>query len=322
MEGCVGLKRSFWAARTALFHGAYNALARNAPQTSAAIQRLTHDTGRGGGRDGAAGADYFESVAHDYEVIADASGACAHDLFRGRRVLELGPGDTRAIALISRLEGASAWEGFDAFDIQSRRRGYLDGIYAPIFARRGESRSLSASLIEGCIMHTSAGALRRGGHRFDLVVSRAVLEHVRDLEALFALVADVVTDDAIAIHKVDLRSHGIRHEHELDFLRFPESVWSAMSSHIDIPNRKRLDTYLGLGERAGLHTAWIATTHVIAPAEVAQIRSDLAPPFCAVSPEVLRVLGLWLVQVGRAHPLANRALPPIEPAPHERLSKY
>ena len=87
-------------------------------------------------------------------------------------------------------------------------------------------------------MHTSLDALAAGGRRFDLVVSRAVLEHVRDLRALFAAVSKVVTDDAVLVHKVDLRSHGIEHGHPLDFLRFSERAWRAMSSHIDVPNRE------------------------------------------------------------------------------------
>jgi hypothetical protein len=315
----VGLRRSAWAIRTFAYHASYNALARAAPRVSAAIQRLTRDTGRGRGRDGAAGAAYFEAVLADYLVIADASGVGGADLFRGKHVLELGPGDTRAIALLARLEGASAWEGFDPFDIQSRRSRYLEAIYDVILAHRGEPRWRAEECLERAVVHTSDASLRRQGPRFQVIVSRAVLEHVRDLGTLFAVAASVATDDAVWIHKVDLRSHGIRHTHELDFLRFTEPVWHAMSSHVDLPNRIRAAAYLDVGDRVGLRTTWAASTHGIAPDEVERVRAELAAPFRDMHD--LSVLGLWLVQVGRGHPLASRPAK-LDPAPHERLSHY
>lgn len=310
--------------RTFAYHAAYNALTRAAPRVSSAIQRLTHDTGRGRGRDGAIAAEYFEAVAADYEVIARESGACAERMFAGKHVLEIGPGDTRAMALLAKLEGAIAWEGFDAFDIQSRDARYVDEIYDAILAKRGETRR-ARDVLEGCRMHTSLDALVRGGARFDLVISRAVLEHVRDLDALFATVARVVRDDAVLVHKVDLRSHGLEHAHALDFLRFSERTWRAMSSHVDLPNRARLGTYAELAERANLRTAWMATTHVIDEDDARRVQHELAAPFRAMDARELRVLGLWLVQVGARHPLATRAPPSLRdigPAPHARLSRH
>jgi len=312
--------RTLWAARTFAYHAAYNGFARAAPRAAMLVQRLTHDTGRGRERDGADGADYFEAVARDYETIARASGA-GGALFDGKRVLELGPGDTRAVALLARLAGAASWDGFDAFDIQSRDRRYVEDIYARILARRSEGRS-SRELLEGCKMHTSLASLAAGGKRFDVVVSRAVLEHVRDLGALFAAVARVATDDAVLIHKVDLRAHGIEHRHELDFLRFSERTWRAMSSHVDLPNRVRAPAYLELAESVGLRTVWARTTHLVERARAEAIRAELAPPFRAMDAGDLSVLGLWLVQAGPRHPLASRTRQPLEPAPHDALSAY
>ncbi|HEY1956546.1 MAG TPA: methyltransferase domain-containing protein [Polyangiaceae bacterium] len=316
----MNISRGAWAARTFAYHAAYNAFARAAPRAAMLVQRVTGDTGRGRGKGGAAGADYFEAVASDYETIARASGV-GEKLFAGKRVLELGPGDTRAIALLARLAGAESWEGLDAFDIQSRDRRYVEEIYDCILARRGERRG-SCELLEGCRMHTSLDSLARGGRRFDVVVSRAVLEHVRDLGALFAAVARVAKDDAVLVHKVDLRSHGIEHRHGLDFLRFSETTWRAMSSHVDLPNRVRAPAYLELGESVGLRTIWARTTHVMDAADADAIRGELAPPFRAMEARDLAVLGLWLVQVGPAHPLASRTRAPLGPSPHDDLSHY
>ena len=316
----MSVARKVWAARTFAYHATYNGFARAAPRAAMLVQRLTHDTGRGRGRDGAEGANYFEAVARDYDTIARASGV-GEKLFDGKRVLELGPGDTRAVALLARLAGAASWDGFDAFDIQSRDRRYVEDIYARILSRRGERRT-SREILDGCKMHTSLEALASGGRRFDVVVSRAVLEHVRDLDALFATVARVAKDDAVLIHKVDLRGHGIEHRHELDFLRFSERAWRAMSSHVDLPNRVRAPAYLELAESVGLRTVWAKTTHVIERARAEAIRPELAPPFRAMDAGDLMVLGLWLVQVGPKHPLASRPREPLGPALHDALSAY
>jgi SAM-dependent methyltransferase len=318
----MGVRRAAWAARSFAYHAARNAFARAAPGAAMAAQRLTRDTGRGRGRDGVEGARYFEAVAADYGVIAEASGVGASGTFAGKHVLELGPGDTRAVALLAKLGGAATWEGFDAFDIQSRDARYVEPMYSAILAGRAGRRT-AREMLDGCRVHTSPEALLRGGRRFDLVVSRAVLEHVRDLAALFSLLSRVVTDGAVLIHKVDLRAHGIRRDHELDFLRFSDRAWRAMSSHIDLPNRERVSTYLSLAEGCGLRTAWAATTHRIEPADVEAVRRELAPPFRAMDARELSVLGLWLVQVGPRHPVASRPRgEPLEPAPHARLSRY
>jgi len=306
-----------------------NALAWASPQLAAASRRLTHVTGRGAGREGDAAASYFEAVADDYDVMAAHVGvAPRHQLYRGRRVLELGPGNTRALALLARVSGAVACEAFDPFDAQARRAAYLESVYGPLLARRGEEATLRRAneLLEACENHTSEPALRAGGRRFELVLSRAVLEHVRDLGALFRTLAAVTTEDAVLIHKVDLRCHGNRYDHELDFLSFPEPVYRLMSSHLDVPNRERLPRYLSLAEDAGLVTLYAASTHVIEPAEAEAARLRMAARFRAMDAQSLSILGLWLVQVGPGHPLARSArrfrAGDVRPAPHALLSAY
>jgi SAM-dependent methyltransferase len=325
----MALGRAFWMARSFASHAADNALAWASPRLASAARRLANVTGRGTGREGDAAVSYFEAVADDYDVIAAHVGVAERgELYRGRRALELGPGNTRALALLARLAGAAGCEAFDPFDVQARRAEYLQTIYGPLLSQRGQEASLrrSSELLQTCAVHTSEPALRAAGRRFDLVLSRAVLEHVRDLGALFGMLAAVTTDDAVLIHKVDLRCHGNRHEHELDFLSFPEPVYRIMSSHVDVPNRARLPTYLTLAEGAGLSTLWAASTHVIDRAEAEVARPRLAAPFRAMGAEALSILGLWLVQVGPAHPLARVARPlrpcDVGPAPHDRLSAY
>ncbi len=313
-------------ARSAAVHALDNAVARAAPGLSAALRRMSNVTGRGEGREGEAAVDYFEAVAGDYDVIgAEAGVSRPGELYRDRTILELGPGNTRAMALLARLADAAACEAFDPFDVQARRASYLESVYAPLLARHAPSLRAN-ELLETCRVHTSERALRAGGARFDLVLSRAVLEHVRDLGALFRMLAAVTRPDAVLIHKIDLRCHGNRYDHELDFLAFPEKVYRAMSSHLDLPNRERAPTYLRLAEDAGLVTLWAASTHVIDPKEAEAARPRLSAPFRAMDARTLSILGLWLVQAGHAHPLARAARPlriqDVRPAPHAALSAY
>lgn len=293
--------------------------------------RLGNVSGRGGAGEGPKAVDYFAGVVDDYEHLAAYTGLLddRRALFRGRHVLELGPGDTRAVALLAKLRGARSVTGFDAFDITATDEAYLRTIYEPLMVREGadggylRARELLADVR---VLHDRQ-ALRAEGRRFDLVISRAVLEHVSDLDTLFEDLAAVTTPDAVQIHKVDLRSHGNRFDHELDFLMFPESVYRWMASHTGMPNRVRVSGYLDLGRRHGFALLYAGATHRLSLAEVHAVRHDLAAPFNAETPESLAVLGVWLVLVGREHPLAGKALTALTAeqlsvAPAEILSPF
>lgn len=319
----MSLGRAAWAARTYAFHAGYNALMRGAPGVAQGLQRLTRDTGRAGTCVGRAAAEYFRAVADDFETIARHAGI-EGSLYDGKTVLELGPGDTMGVSLVARLRGARGCEAFDAFDIASRDRAYLEAIYGPIVELEGRDGGARAAweLLEACAHRTTPAALRAGGRRFGAVLSRAVLEHVKDLDALFALARDVADEDAVWVHEVDLRDHGITHGHPLDFLRFSERAWTRMTSHTDAPSRARASEYLALGARHGLTLVWGGVSHRATPAEVRAIKPELADPFRAMDDEELSILGLWLVHVGPAHPLARpiAAPPPIASLPRAPMA--
>ncbi len=320
-----------WYGGTALAKLTKNTLSRFAPRAMAAVARLATVSGRGRGLEGAGAARYFRAVADDYEILAHELGLTKErrELFRGRTVLEVGPGDTRSIGLIAKARGATAWEGVDGYDVQARREGYLRSIYEPILELEGERGGMERAneLLRGTRVHTGNDALRTTERRFDLVVSRAVLEHVMDLDALYATLRAVTTDDALLIHKIDLRCHGVRFASELDFLRFPERLFRRMSSHSgDMPNRVRVPGYVELGARHGFRLSYAGATHVVPTEDVRAIRDRLAPPFRGMSDSVLSVLGVWMVQVGPKHPLAERAAafdPEALPrAPMEKLAAF
>lgn len=321
--------RTLWGAGTFAYHAAYNTLARKAPRWAQALQRATGDTGRGKRCVGGPAADYFYAVFNDFESIARHAGAIssAESLYKGKTILEYGPGDTLSVPVLALAEGATQVEAFDAFDIQSRDHAYLDAIYGPLLTKAGHAaRSADGlSLHRSCTMHNSLESLERAGKRFDVVLSRAVLEHVRDLDGLFASMVRVMKDDGIAIHEIDLRSHGVEYSHPLDFLTFSKGKWDAMSSHIDLPNRVRAKEVLDLAERHGSRVIFAAVSHKLRPGYASTLRPSLDATFQACSDEELSILGMWFVQVGPAHPLfetGSLALHELPRAPKEKLSSY
>lgn len=324
----VGLTKRLWMGGVSGYLLGRNLVFKHAPGAANALMRLSNVSGRGRGRDGGEAARYFASVLRDYEIIAEAAGLVADpkELFRGRRVLELGPGNTRSITLSARVRGATMAAGWDAFDVQSRDETYLRPIYEAVLENLGESGGFARAqeLTRDIQVHRDAGTLLASGTKFDLVLSRAVLEHVRDIDRLYRELDGLLSDDAVLIHKVDLRCHGFRLNHELDFLLFPERLWRGLTSHIGEPNRVRYPDYLAVGERYGFVPLYASSTHVIPLAEVRRVRKNLAVPFRDMPDDVLSVLGFWMVQVRKGHPLASRGAVkgPIGPAPHARLGSF
>ncbi len=309
-----------------LYLGGRNALFRVAPAVGDGLMRLTRVGGRGGGVDGDDAARYFTAVVDDYARVAEAAGL-GGDLFRGRAVMELGPGDTRAVALLARLRGAESVDGCDRFDIQVRDHEALRPMYERLLSLSGEGVSWpeARSIIDGVRVFASLDDARDARRRYGLVLSRAVLEHVRDVEGLHRQLREVTTPDAVVIHKVDLRSHGFELDHPLDFLLFPEERWSALTRHTGEPNRLRAPSYIGVARRHGFTVlkAWASKSITEAEAEAA--RPQLAEPYRSMPASTLAVLGVWLVMVREGHPLAAPApeigLDRLPPAP-SGLSRY
>ncbi len=323
----VGALKRTWMGGTAGYLLARNLAFKHAPAAANALMRLTNISGRGRGRDGSEAVPYFRGVAEDYEVIARAAGVAESrgSIFAGKRVLEVGPGNTQAIAMVARARGALHASGWDAFDVVSRDRAYLNAIYEPLLDAIGDEGSPARviELLGECRVHATRAQLEKQAP-FDLVISRAVLEHVRDLETLHRDLAALTTDDAVVIHKVDLRSHGHQLTHDLDFLLFSDRAWNGLTTHIGEPNRARFPRYFEIGERHGFRTLYAASTRVISRSEAERIRPRLALPYRDMSPDVLSVLGFWVVQVKPGHPLASRAIHPesLQPAPHDALAPF
>jgi SAM-dependent methyltransferase len=282
-----------------------NQIARFAPGW---YVRLTRETGRGGGEESVEDiASYFEACFADYFRVLEIDPGKVPDWLEGKRVLEYGPGDVPAVALLMLAHGAQEAICVDRFALVSLSaknigvlRRLIERLPAPArsraedcFQARGEPESgFREERLHYIVQPSGLSGLRDAA---DLVISRAVLEHVNDLSSTFEDLHAVLRADGIAVQKVDLRSHGLHRSNPLDFLTWPIWLWSLMYSGKGVPNRWRVDRYRrDLGEQA-LKVLHLAPTTLAEPRDVAAVRPHLAEPFRDLSDEDLSWLGFWLV---------------------------
>lgn len=285
---------------------ATNQLARVLP---GAYVRVTGETGRG--RESSPPqetAGYFLQCVHDYlDVLGKAPGdlsTCWHD----KRVVEYGPGDIPGVALLLAGLGAKSVLCVDRFPLirfdEYQQQVILalaellpdEPARARMWACFKDRHDLASGLGSGPVSYfvTESGIIGQRGIA-DVVMSRAVLEHVNDLSATFDDMAAVLVPDGVAIHKVDLKSHGLHRGNRLDFLTWPEPLWKLMYSHKGAPNRIRVDRYVEQAKRVGWVLDLLQPCEVASTTEIDEVRPHLAEPFRGLTDEDLAWLSFWMV---------------------------
>jgi SAM-dependent methyltransferase len=285
---------------------ATNQVARWAP---AFYVRATGQTGRGeSDTETVEGiARYFRQCVGDY---FDVLGVPVHGragFLQGKQILEYGPGDLPGVALLLVAMGAEKVFCVDRFSLVSmsdKNRQVIDCLASGL-------TDTERLRFDGCFQGTNGSTLtlrparlqyvvRSGGlsgidGEIDLVISRAVLEHVADLDATFADMIRAMRPGALAIHQVDLRSHGLHRANVLDFLSWSPVLWKRMYSHKGVPNRCRVDHYRDILAKLPVEAVRLEVTAHARPGVVAAVRHQLAEPFRHLSDEDLAALGFWTV---------------------------
>jgi SAM-dependent methyltransferase len=217
----------------------------------------------------AQGVDYVTRVVNDYLAIAGWSAA---DL-RGKRILEVGPGDNLGVALLMASAGAARVVCLDRFNSvrdEDRNRAVYRHLAEAARSDFGDVRSLldqngslcapNVELRTDVAIEQAADLLPAGS--FDVILSRAVLEHVYDLRAAWRSMDALLAGDGIMLHKVDFRNHGMYDTlHPLRFLGVPESLWWWVSRPDPTLNRQRLSVYERLAAGSGYDLDY-AVTHL------------------------------------------------------------
>src|SRR5215469_5073307 len=170
---------------------------------------------------------YVEEVFNDYIVYGNL------DEVRGTAA-EVGPGDTAGVALLLRGAGCETVDLVDRF--RSRRNAeQQERIYQMLAARHGLSTNAwHDDDLPGITWRIGSSAeayfARRAneGQRgcYDLIVSRATLEHLYDPLGAIRSMTKCLKPGGQMLHKVDFRDHGMftPAQPELTYLRYPSWV--------------------------------------------------------------------------------------------------
>ncbi len=273
--------------------------------------------------------EYIQEVFDDYLYYSETAIA----MLRGKRILEIGPGDNVGVALKFLMAGASQVVCLDRFfskydqshqrQIYQFLRGSLSEEEQAIFdevvdLERGIKEDAQKLVyIYGTGIEEAEALFEPAS--FDCIVSRAVCEHLYDLDAAFSVMDRLLKPGGTMMHKVDFRDHNMfssHGHHPLTFLTIRDAVYKLMSYDSGKPNRRLINYYrhkaAGLAyDSRILKTQVVGIEDEIIPhkevltvdvdytsstlALLASIRPHLQPEFRDMSDEDLMVAGIFLI---------------------------
>jgi SAM-dependent methyltransferase len=268
---------------------------------------------------------YIESVFSDYQVHG---GLSASDI-AGKSVLEIGPGDNYGVALLFLAHGAqrvvcldkfaTVYDGAQQAAIYRALRERLQGDAARIFDATVQVGPDGTKYPSGALQPLTGVGIedavkKLGPQSVDLIVSRAVLEEVFEVERAFEAMHQLLKPGGVMVHKIDLRDYGLfsnRGFHPLEFLTIPGPVYSAMSSHSGLPNRRRASFYIDLLKRLGYRPNVLVTALAGVPGEIT--------PYVPLEP-----LAMDLPPVARetVQAIRPRLVPPFRDLPDAELAAH
>jgi len=277
------------------------------------------------------GWDVERTRAYDQEVFDDYLhyGQIPRDALAGIRVLEIGPGANLGVALLFIAHGAREVICVDRFE-SDRDDDFNRKLYAALVnSLSGEARERARACLDATGLITGGRIQYRFGspveeidrafepRSFDLIVSRAVLEHVYSPEQAWRSMDHVLKPGGHMLHKVDFRCHNFyEHLHPLHFLTVSDWLWNLVSAPDPTLNRARLSRYTSLLAKYGYRDATYITHITGQDAElrphvkrtergfqaeteqarmIERIRPHLAAPFRSSTIEDLVVNGAFVI---------------------------
>lgn len=213
----------------------------------------------------------------------------------GKTVLELGPGDSIATAILAKAHGGQSILVDAGNFVRADVRPYL--ILARVLSEQGfvvpdlSNCRTTTDILDKCdSRYLTAGltSLRQlEGGSVDLIFSQAVLEHVHKNDFLETMLEcrRILKAEGICSHQIDLRDHlgGA-----LNNLRFSSAVWESklfLSSGF-YTNRIRYSQMIGFMEHAGFK---VRVTDVGYWEKLPTPRSKLSTEFCSLDEDDLLV---------------------------------
>ena len=184
---------------------------------------------------------YLNEVYHDYFVYSHIPVS----FVKGKRILEVGPGENLGVGMRFLADGAAFVASVDRFS-SLRSAAEQAAVYLKLIETFTESqRSTFGNAIaftpdgytidESRYRYLSNTAMEGVGNThalgtFDMIVSRAVLEHVYDLEGVFHSMDSLLKHGGYMVHEIDFRDHGIFTNfglNPLTYLTINNKLWKA-----------------------------------------------------------------------------------------------
>jgi SAM-dependent methyltransferase len=223
-----------------------------------------------------------ESLAYVTDVFEDyfRFSGIEKQAFEGKYVLEIGPGDSLGVALMMVGLGVRQVVCIDRFLTYrdpNKERAIMAALVdaAPPVAKERMNRCLDSDhRIVGDVIRYMPDvpfetvAEKFGEIRFDYIISRAVLEHVYDIDKTYACCRKLLRSGGRMIHKVDLANHSSVELHPLQFLTYTERLWWLMSSNISRVNRRRCSQHRVALEKNRFAIEKFATTKMLGLSQV------------------------------------------------------
>jgi hypothetical protein len=216
--------------------------------------------------------DAEQCIAYDWSVVEGWRDALREycsttEPFRGRDILELGPGADLGVAGFLLALGAASYRAADANPLLAAPPG---GFYAPLTRRVALlTNQADASAIADELERAHAERGQRISWEWrpdfdldamvrprsaDLIVSQAAFEHFDDVRKTCAQLARAARPNAVLVAEIDLMTHSrwIRDRDPLNIYRHSDGLYRLLRFH-GIPNRLRPSDYM-----AALHASgWI-----------------------------------------------------------------
>lgn len=223
--------------------------------------------------------------------------AAAGRTIEGSQILEVGSGATNASGYALACAGARrVWCIEPYVGLEEDQDAQL---LSRLSDKSGQDPSKIASVV---IRATSFESISHAS--VDLIVSHSVLEHVSQLDALFAQMKAVMAAGGSMLHIVDYRDHFFKYP--LHFLQFSARQWRRFLDPGDLP-RWRLSDHRARLAAAGFEVEVIWREHDAV--EFQRIRPHISRDFDLADPDlgVLRAVLLCRHPAGEAGP--NTATP-------------
>lgn len=256
--------------------------------------------------DGLQVAKYFIECFCDYQKHLGLNNEDIKSYLRDKVILEYGPGDILGVALLLYAYGARMVHCADRFPLSKLSDKNIDVYTHLLNSLDGEERQRAEKIFrekgnpasgfnENYVRYIiTKNGLSGEKNKYDLIISRAVLEHVNDLSETILDIKQSMKKNGISLHKVDLKSHGLDRYTEFDFLTLPTFIYNLMYSHKGFPNRWRVDKYKELASISNLYIKDLIPTGRIDEVKLNIIYPNIAKEFRNITPEECSWLGFWI----------------------------